>query len=90
MDAIFQSRDPGTGEKKYPDGTLPYHKFIFEMQLSAPYAGDDKQAGVWGAGCRVWGQGARGKGQEAKGKGQGSRGERQSARGSGKGARGKN
>ena len=44
VDAIFASVDPGTGKKKYPDGQLAYHQFIFEMQLSAPYAGDDNQA----------------------------------------------
>ena len=44
VDDIFQSVDPTTGKKKYSDGQLAYHQFIFEMQLSAPYAGDDKQA----------------------------------------------
>lgn len=46
VDAIYRSVDPGTGKKKYPDGQLPYHKFIFEMQLSAPYAGQGCTSGA--------------------------------------------
>lgn len=37
VDAIFSSG-------RYPAGKLPYNKFHFEMQLLAPYAGDDNQA----------------------------------------------
>jgi len=44
VDAIYASKDPVTGKLKYADGKLPYHKFMLEMQLLAPYAGDDDQA----------------------------------------------
>ena len=37
-------RPPAVGKPKYPDGFLAYHKFMFELQLTAPYAGDDQQA----------------------------------------------
>lgn len=37
VDAIFSSG-------RYPAGKLPYNKFHFEMQLLAPYAGNDSQA----------------------------------------------
>jgi len=48
VDALYDSKHPETGELKYPDGKLAYHKFMFEMQLLAPYAGDDNQAGPGG------------------------------------------
>ena len=52
---------PTIGKPKYPDGLLAYHKFMFELQLTAPYAGDDQQAYLY-----KWREKYRQKVQDAK------------------------